>query len=61
LAATVMLTLPLPVPPVDPSVTQESPSEAVHWQPLPAVTLTLNVPPEARKAWLVADKPYVQT
>src|SRR6516164_5959396 len=42
LGATVKLTLPLPVPPDDPSVTHESPSDAAHWQPLPVVTLTLN-------------------
>jgi hypothetical protein len=47
LGATVILTPPLPVPPDDPSVTQESPSEAVHVQLLAVMTLTLNVPPAA--------------
>jgi hypothetical protein len=46
LATTVKLTLPLPVPPDDPSVTHGSPSDAVHWQVLAVVMLTLNVLPE---------------
>jgi hypothetical protein len=59
-AAALMPTVPLPLP-LAPDVTLNHVSllAAVHGQPVPAVTLTVPVPPAAVIAWLVGLIAYV--